>query len=822
VSLLTLLSNSGVVQAFGGSVTPSTFAQWLAATNDGAGPTRYWPMSETSGSTLTASIGGITGTYQNAADLELNITDAQSDKWVGFGGAQSSPGHATIATPLQSAAFTAMLLVQFDLVKAKHVLLTTAGSTAGHFSVEVVDDGAGGLKPRVWSRDSSGAAVIYVGTSTGTIPVGSACALFYVRRGNGTQEVWCVTADGAVSQISLTLNSGTPPGNWTAHPGSTWYVGTWPGSDPLDGVARSLALWDVALFAGDINALGSISPKIQNVVWARDIDAGEVQINTTSADILIGKAHPASGFTPSIITQGSLGTYAINGEALRYTAGSSPGLDTLGEYRISRNSANSPTQSLTITVTSGPPPPQSGLAEDERLPAATATLNATPANFDSVYASAQPGNHIVLANGSYGAKILSRDFPINNRLVIRSANLHGATFSGTVNDGDSQAGSGPATLIITGDGHILSGLNIDNGTTFPYNVTQIKNAASVRVTRCIIHGGQILSHLMPGAVDTLFDHNHFDSYSFRCVEWEDSTGLTTAAPPSNILRPIYARNWFTNGVGSGLLSCFATGNNHVSRQFYNGIIRFNYCGPGLSANDWVHNKGSGTIFAFNRFEAGGTNFIHNRFGLHVKFYGNYSPGHNYALYDGYNDAFGNFGSTANGGGLRCRGGNSKRYDDTRTAITWAGGTPGEQVSIFYSLRRSRIAGNNCAITIGYHDESFCSHSPQPCGRLNDGSFGFIADDPDDPRNGVHIYDNNQAPTFVANSCIQWYVPSLIFNNWQQQAPASWAAELPSWVTSLVDPTKRSNTPWGIAQNLTRGDAANPNTGPFRNSPGGLP
>jgi hypothetical protein len=33
----------------------------------------------------------------------------------------------------------------------------------------------------------------------------------------------------------------------------------------------------------------------------------------------------------------------------------------------------------------------------------------------------------------------------------------------------------------------------------------------------------------------------------------------------------------------------------------------------------------------------------------------------------------------------------------------------------------------------------------------------------------------QAPTFVANSCIQWYVPSLIFNNWQQQAPTSWAA-----------------------------------------------
>jgi hypothetical protein len=353
VSLLILLSNSGAVQAFGGSMTPLTFAQWLAATNGGGGPTRYWPMSETSGTTMTASIGGIDGTYQNTGDLELNITDAASEKWVGFGGAQSNPGHATIATALQSAEFTALLLVQFDLVKAKHILLTTGGgSTPGQFSFELVDDGAGGLKPRVWSVNDSGQPVIYVGTNQATIPVGTSCALFYLRRADGTQEVWCVTSAGAVSQIALTLNSGTPPASWSAHPTGTWYLGAWStGASPLDGVGRSLALWDVALAPADISALGSIAPKIQDVVWARDSDAGEVAINgALNNHVISGRTHPSVGFTPAIITQGSLGTWSVVGTQLGYSAGGTAGLDTQGQYRISKGGVQSPTRGLTIEV----------------------------------------------------------------------------------------------------------------------------------------------------------------------------------------------------------------------------------------------------------------------------------------------------------------------------------------------------------------------------------------------------------------------------------------------------------------------------------------
>ena len=74
-------------------------------------------------------------------------------------------------------------------------------------------------------------------------------------------------------------------------------------------------------------------------------------------------------------------------------------------------------------------PPAATLPEDEPLPAATATLNATAANFDSVYASAAAGNHIVLANGSYGTETLSRTFPSGNRLVIRAQTPSSARLS---------------------------------------------------------------------------------------------------------------------------------------------------------------------------------------------------------------------------------------------------------------------------------------------------------------------------------------------------------------------------------------------------------
>ena len=172
-----------------------TFAQWLASTNGGAGPTRHWPLSDTTGTAMVAATGGINGTYQNTADVELNIVDALSEKWVGFNAAAGAPGHATIATALQSAAFTAMALVQFDWSRASTFcsLLAVARSPASSRSrssttVRAASSRACGpstLRLRSWPTWAERLG-----------PVGTACALFYVRRSTGSQEVWLANGGG--------------------------------------------------------------------------------------------------------------------------------------------------------------------------------------------------------------------------------------------------------------------------------------------------------------------------------------------------------------------------------------------------------------------------------------------------------------------------------------------------------------------------------------------------------------------------------------------------------------------------------------------------
>ena len=332
------------------SAAIQTFDQWLASTNGGAGPTRYWPMADVSGTAMAASIGGIPSTYLNPSDLQLNITDALGEKWVGFGATSPAPGYVTITTALQSSAFTALILLQPDLVKTKHVLLNSgADNAAGHFSVELIDDGAGGLKPRIFSCDGAGAVVAYVGTSPGTIPVGVPSALFYVRRAAGTQECWVIRAGQAVN-VALTLQSGTPPVSWSAHPAGTWRQCVWPTlAAPFDGVMRGLALWPVALSGADIAALENISPFFQPVVHLRDFNAGAIEEGQTALIQLAGHAHPALGFTVSIMSPGSLGVASVNGESIEYAAGSTAGVDTF-TARITKGGLNSRTATITIEV----------------------------------------------------------------------------------------------------------------------------------------------------------------------------------------------------------------------------------------------------------------------------------------------------------------------------------------------------------------------------------------------------------------------------------------------------------------------------------------
>lgn len=322
------------------------------------GPTRHWRQADTSGSVMVARVGGVNGTWQNTGDLTYGVdpltTDAASGKSIGFGGA-ASPGHGQItiggAGISIASQHTFHQRIQLDRHKAQHVALTTGQQSPtnppGSFAREFVDDGAGGMKPRMWTINASNVVVAYTGTAPGTVPVGESFGVDWIQE-NGALRV---RINGV--EIPLSLNTGTPPATWAAAPAGILYVGVWEDltSAPLEGLASELSLWNSYVFTAADSASLDIP---QDVVWLSNQDAGAIQVNITANIIL--HSHPASGFTVSILSQGSRGTASVDGEQVDYAAGATPGLNDTFTVSITKGSITSRTATITIDVAAASTP----------------------------------------------------------------------------------------------------------------------------------------------------------------------------------------------------------------------------------------------------------------------------------------------------------------------------------------------------------------------------------------------------------------------------------------------------------------------------------
>jgi hypothetical protein len=469
-----------------------------------------------------------------------------------------------------------------------------------------------------------------------------------------------------------------------------------------------------------------------------------------------------------------------------------------------------------------PPPPPSSLPEDEPLPAADVTVtNITPATFADAYNAASLATntctHLVLNNGNYGSVTLNANkagataYGQGKPIVIRAANLHGATFT---------------SITISGNGHVVSGVLVDRNALESSGIPVLISGSNIRFTRSIAREGQGAVSIGIGSNpnpvhDVLVDHCELSHYNWRCV----NLGGDKAA----IRRPILARCWFHTGVDNGfgpdgsLFSTIAFGSENLYReQPVAGIVRFCYFGPGLQDGDHVHTKTSDCIFAFNRADTtpdGSNKNFGNRFGLRCRYIANYLPNQRIPANDSLCWYFGNLCTQ-----IQCWAGRAAYYDDTKNNSDIVGG--------FHANNRTRIAGNQTTVRIGVNNPAWLTNTFQPGlpdpmqagevkpARSHDG-VNYPADDPDDPDVGIRVYDNSPTEIDFSNDTdgFRWY--TNVQNNSGQLAPSSWADDLPSWITDIVDPTKRSNSPWSIAEGLTRGDAQNPNTGPFRDGPGGL-
>jgi hypothetical protein len=459
------------------------------------------------------------------------------------------------------------------------------------------------------------------------------------------------------------------------------------------------------------------------------------------------------------------------------------------------------------------------LPEDEPLPAASNTLNATTANFDSVYASAAAGSHIILANGNYGARTLNRTFSAGSPLVIRAQNRLGAVFT---------------SISITGGGQIISGMDVDLGAAATAGNAVAIGASNIRVTRCRISNGAFCINVTnTTAIDILVDH---------CDISRSRNHMFQLSNPPDQKRIIIARCWCHDILAGGSFGFshmfgWTTQNQHREKA-HNIIVRLNYCdGEAAGANsDLVHHKGSSATYALNRFNSSG--LLSHRFGLRARWIGNYGPSKSVNAWDDLGWYYGNSSSI-----IRGPAGRSCYYDDTKNLA----GLPNNSVGGFHANKRSRFAGNSCTIDLGWTSGvNWCTAtSPDPatlpdpvaCGMIKPArsfnGINYAADNPADPDVGVKIRAHSGSITLNTESCVN--LPGGWVQNLDSQpgasAPSSWLTELLTehpWIADICpNPTSLTggpggSAPWSIAQGLTRGDAANPNTGPFRASPGGLP
>lgn len=263
-----------------------------------------------------------------------------------------SSSYATIPDVAQGATHLTLVgTVQLDRSLASAAVASATlwgvgdGTGPGQFRVSFVDDGAGGLKPRVWSTNIIGEKVVAQGANLGTVPVGDAFLFAYVRHG-GLQLTYLASAGASVvaSVVLSSISGEAPLTAYPAVPANTFYVAADPDlSTYLNGSVDEFLVFKRALSQAELNTLA----RAQSMVYLADF-ATTVPASTAGTISLAPYANPEVGITVSVVTQGATVTLAPNGFDVDYTS-SYPTSDS-AQVRISKGALVSRTATIAITV----------------------------------------------------------------------------------------------------------------------------------------------------------------------------------------------------------------------------------------------------------------------------------------------------------------------------------------------------------------------------------------------------------------------------------------------------------------------------------------
>jgi hypothetical protein len=255
----------------------------------------------------------------------------------------------------------------------------------------------------------------------------------------------------------------------------------------------------------------------------------------------------------------------------------------------------------------------SAVGSGSKIPAATRTVNVSnPSQLSSAILNAQPGDHIILANGTYSGFTISRSGRSSEPIVIRGANLHGAKLTGGIT--------------VSGDFVWIVGMDLGDNTL---SVEGNDN----RVTRNLLTAAEI--DVTSSARRAEIDHNELRGGNTS--DNKKKHGVDIAQPCGSSLNHHVYRNYFHDSTGGSDRNVIVAGN--LGGQFCsisNSIVEYNLI------ENWEHGsclstKGGGTTFQFNtcsgnrnegpRVRQGDenkfiANWIESRNGLRIYRYGN--------------------------------------------------------------------------------------------------------------------------------------------------------------------------------------------------------
>lgn len=843
-----ILASLGLLTSYPSPVGGAAVTSWTdrvaALIAQGVTVHRWGRSEDTSGTVYNMAV-GVDGTIVNPATGDYAqgalLENSGGGSSIGLSGSFPDPTRIQIPT-VNQATWELTAFIQLDQVKAGTLLQVNSGAAeAGCAECKLISDGAGGLKFRFESCAVAASRVIKEGSSLAQIPVGQTVMLSYVRT---AADMECHVNGTA---RTITLVAGTLA-TWPAPAAGTTYLGAF-----VDTSGGSSGGVDCLL--GEFLITSPLTPtqraflaahSRRNIVAALNLAGGEIDEGALAENYsILQSVHPATGSVtisspPSGIgsPSTSIGSATVGPNAIVYEPPASVSSDTpvtIGyTYTVGAVTTAEALLSLTVNNVVVPPPPPSTLPEDDELPTPLATKTANNSvTFDSVVGGAQPGDRINLGSANYGGKTISVNGTAANPIVVRASTLHGAVFS---------------SLNITGNWIIVSAVDVNPNSLTSNAVTF--GGGNNRITRSLVRNCVRSFSFNAGAHDILIDHCNVNNVSDRGFNLAD---------PKNQRRITFARCWVHTLVAGGTLSTchFFSWNeeNQYREQPFDTVVRFNYIGPGEASggsSDFLHHKGSKSIYAFNRWVVNGV--MSHRFGLRTRSVGNYITGSGVAV-RAYDDLGWYYGNSVTK--IECTAGKSAYYDDTKNQPFSVGG--------FHATTRCRLAGNSANIELGTLGTSgnFCSGQtvqgvddgtlpdPQPAGGIKpartSGGVTYAAEPVNALLNGIKIRASTGTVTTLppgsGGACggsFAWAdnVDSAIGT----VAPSAWRTELFTeypWIeaicpnpTSLTggpgasgSPPSGGAAPWSIAQELQRGDVATPtaNTcGPRRTTGGGLP